>query len=382
MADKITEIEKWKIIYPFLKDLRNEYDKFDNPVQDNANKNNYETVCRIFLKPFSNDKIEHYNFCMKLLRNLGVFLEENYSLDFTHDRCNYLNYWIYSSIKKHNIQDNLINHCFDDYSELTRRSTGIRECKYHSYEENYDNPMIAIMLNIFVSKISDIREALIDNVESTYIPSHKFVCECFNIYKSRYKSQCPNKYTIRGKQKNTCDKLDAFKIAYEGFLLHDGSLDNKIPLFDNMEREYETKCKIHEKIQALVPRVAEGTDDTLSTAHLGQRRNGGPPFSAGEDEYAQRKFSLDPNGEETTGSPISSTISTAVGTVAGASSVLALLYKFTPGRKWIHSGFGGRRARIGSNLYGEGASELLYNGLESEDFSSYNQRYDIGYSPV
>ncbi|SCO65456.1 Plasmodium vivax Vir protein, putative [Plasmodium vivax] len=81
-------------------------------------------------------------------------------------------------------------------------------------------------------------------------------------------------------------------------------------------------------------------------------------------------------------SPMSSTVSTAVGTVAGASSVLALLYKFSPARRWVHSGIQGNTGRMNSNFYEDGPTDLLFDGVQGEDMSSYNTRYNIGYGSV
>ncbi|SCO65492.1 Plasmodium vivax Vir protein, putative [Plasmodium vivax] len=83
--------------------------------------------------------------------------------------------------------------------------------------------------------------------------------------------------------------------------------------------------------------------------------------------------------DENTGRSMSSTLSTAIGTMAGASSVLALLYKFSPGGNWIRSGFRGSRGRINDNLYVDRENYLFFNELQGENISSYDTRYNIGY---
>ncbi|KMZ96122.1 hypothetical protein PVNG_06265 [Plasmodium vivax North Korean] len=325
MADVKTDIEKWKINYPFLKELWTSYDKFDKTVQDDANQSKYETLCSMFLDRLNNNKVEHYNFCMKLLRNLRVFPEEISSLKFKPERCNNLNYWIYNSIKKHGIQDNLIMKCFEEYFELTSRATDMVGCNYHSYDKSYEDPMIAIMINIFNSHADDVIAALMNSDESTSRSGHQFVCECFKIYKDRNNTKCPNIYP-NGIKKNTCDELGTFKNTYEGYLLLKDSLVHKIPSFNNIESEYKNKCQLYEQQYTVATRGAEDTVDTLSTSDTGETTRLGTQLTAGANDNADRNL-LTPKGEETTGSPISSTISTAVGTMAGASSVLALLYK-------------------------------------------------------
>ncbi|SCA83607.1 hypothetical protein PVT01_000065400 [Plasmodium vivax] len=59
--------------------------------------------------------------------------------------------------------------------------------------------------------------------------------------------------------------------------------------------------------------------------------------------------------------------------------LIALLYKFSPGRNWIRSGFSGGTGRIRSNLYADQPNELFYDGFEGEVMSSYNPTYNVGY---
>ncbi|KMZ77027.1 hypothetical protein PVIIG_05224 [Plasmodium vivax India VII] len=351
MAAVITDIEKWKINvrffyffkhfnekhllnfvqhirynYPFLKDLWDSYDNFDNTVQHDEKRNNYNTVCGMILNDLTNDNTENYNFCMKILRNLSVFPENVSSLNFKPERCNNLNYWIYNSIKKHNIQDNLIMKCFEDYFELTKRATDMVECKYHSYNESYDDPMIAIKLNIFNTYVGDVKDALMNSDESTALCGQKFVCECFEIYKDRYETLCPNKYSINEKQRKTCDKLDTFRNTYVAFLLRERSLVHKIPSFDNIEIEYETKCQLYEQQKSIATRDLEDPSRNISSTYPTDKSRIGSTLTPDAVDNPDRNL-LNPKGEEITGSSMSSTISTAVGTMAGASSVLALLYK-------------------------------------------------------
>ncbi|KMZ83220.1 hypothetical protein PVBG_05190 [Plasmodium vivax Brazil I] len=271
--------------------------------------------------------MEQYNFCMRLLRNLNIYPDDIYSLYFKPERCNNLNYWIYNSKKKHDIKDDLILKCFGEYFDRTTRVPGMVDCKYHSYDESYDDPMVAIMLNIFDSNISDIQKTLSSKAIPTYTSGQKFVCECFKIYKERYNVRCLDKYSYDEKQEKTCDKLDTFRRTYELYLLRDESLVEKIPSFKNMESEYKTKCHLNEPTKLVVPGGVADTNDVTETPYVGERGRDSAPLTAGAGENEDGKLSLGANGEETTGRPISSTISTAVGTMAGASSVLALLYK-------------------------------------------------------
>ncbi|SCA83601.1 hypothetical protein PVT01_000064800 [Plasmodium vivax] len=75
-------------------------------------------------------------------------------------------------------------------------------------------------------------------------------------------------------------------------------------------------------------------------------------------------------------SSISLTVQRTLGTAAGMSSLLAVLYKFTPGRKWLHSRIGGSMGKIHANFYTDGPKELLFDGMEHNDFNSYSIGYE------
>ncbi|KMZ76837.1 hypothetical protein PVIIG_05409 [Plasmodium vivax India VII] len=253
--------------------------------------------------------MEQHNFCMKLLRNLGVFLEEHYPLNFTHDRCNSLNYWIYNSIKKHNIEDNLIEQCFDDYFSVMKHAPGMVKCDYHSYDKIYEDPIIAIMLNIFKTYIGDIKNALMNRGASTHMRALKFVCDCVKIYKNEKFKYCSNINPSDPKNQKNCDEFSAFKSAYTLYLYGQSGLVKDISSLDDIDKEYSKMCGQFEgtTVNAIAPVVSPSGDDNEDTAH---------------ETSLPKSVNV-----ETRDNPISSTVSTSLGAVAGASSVLALLYK-------------------------------------------------------
>ncbi|SCA81818.1 Plasmodium vivax Vir protein, putative [Plasmodium vivax] len=364
MVDKITDIEKWKTNYPFLKELWNSYDNFDKTVQYEENMNKYETLCDMILNRLNNDKEEHYNFFMKLVRNLGIYIEKDYSLNFKPDRCNNLNYWIYNSIKKHNIQDNLIDQCFENYFDVMNHAIVMIKCNYHSYDKIYEDPMIAIMLNIFKTYVGDVKNALMNRDASKHMLALKFVCDCVKIYKNERFKYCSYENLKNHKYQKTCDKFKSFKDTYTSFLFGQSDLIKKIPSLDNIDQEYSNMCGQFEgtTVKAIAPVASPSGEDNEDTA----------------DETSSPMTVV----VENRNNPISSTVSTSLGAVAGASSVLALLYKFTPGGNWLRSGIGGNRRRINSNLYEDGPNELLFEGFEGRDMSFYNTRYNVGYGSV
>ncbi|SCO65490.1 hypothetical protein, conserved [Plasmodium vivax] len=360
MAQILTDFDKLKTNYAFLQDVWTSYDQFDRDVESDPNNSTYDLLCRLHIGLTSDNLMKHKNFCKKLMRNLGHYSNNPESHNFTPERCNNLNYWVYNSMKKHGIPEEIINKVFGEYSHMLKNSRNtIRDCSYHSYDKSYEDPMIAITLNIFNTYINDVRDALMDRAFSTSIHGHKFVCDCVKIYKNMKNKYCSNNNPKDQKHQKTCDEFNAFNIAYRSFLFGKSGLIKEIPSLDNIDEEYSNICGGYEetyvkaRLPSLkVPLVSPSPGDTEDTTN---------------ETSSPKAFNV-----ETRDNPISSTVPTTLGAVAVASSVLALLYKFTPGGNWLRSGIGGNRRRINSNLYEDGPNELLFEGFEGRDMSSYN----------
>ncbi|CAI7724218.1 Plasmodium vivax Vir protein, putative [Plasmodium vivax] len=368
MSEYITDVAKWEN-YSFLNNVWNTYAEFDNTLDGDTNFKSYEGVCEPIVRNYGNEKSRHKDFCMKLVKNLGCYNLDTQYHNPNNDRCIILYNWIHNTKKNYKHSNEIITKCFNDYNYLMSLVPGKYICSYDSYNNVYEDPIKMNILDIFNNNMHNIIPILKGEYDADEFSPQKFVCECAKLYKEIEMEYCTKKSGMDSKRVQTCQMLNIFKTSYMEFFYKILDKKDNIPSLHDVEQEYTKKC-LSNKLE-LTPDAPTYNDDISFTSlydDMGEKKNNFP--------------SETPLNGENPGSPISSTISTAVGTMAGASSVLALLYKFTPGRKWIHSGFGGRRARIGSNLYEEGASELLYNGPESEDFSSYNQRYDIGYSPV
>ncbi|SCA83609.1 Plasmodium vivax Vir protein, putative [Plasmodium vivax] len=365
MADEITDIEKWKTNYSFLQELSTLYDIFDRDVKNDPKDSTYNLLCNQYIGLTSENVTIHKNFCKKLIRNLGHYSDNPESHNFTGERCNILNYWVYNSMKKHGIPERIIIDVFEHYSEMLNRSiNNISGCSYHSYDKIYEDPMIAIMLNIFKTYVGDVKNALMNKDASKHMRALKFVCDCVKIYKNKMFNFCSYENPNDPKHQKTCGEFKSFKVTYTSFLFGQSGLVKDISSLDDIDKEYSNMCGQFERttISAIAPVVSpsgDGNEDTV-------------------DETSS-PMAVD---VETRNNPISSTVSTSLGAVAGASSLLALLYKFSPGRNWIRSGIGGGRRRINSNLYEDGPNEFLLEGFEGRDMSSYNTRYNVGYGSV
>ncbi|CAI7724171.1 Plasmodium vivax Vir protein, putative [Plasmodium vivax] len=365
MSDDILDIAKWNEDYPFLDKVLNTYNKYDKSIQENdASKDKYDVVCNQIINDLDGDIGKHKSYCMKLIRNLGHY---SYNTDYfnpTFERCDILYNWLYHSSEREEIPYNIIEKCFEDYNGQITGMTKNYKCSYDSYKNMYLDWMKINILNIFYNNIQTLRQMLISTDNSNKTPCQNFVCECVKIYKEMYKNYCHNKVDTDPKRILTCSTLGSFKYSYKFYLSSAPRKNYKIQSLDKVEEDYLTMCQSIGPRLTLTAKVGETRSVLQSTTQERDRNLGDVPHPPTVIEEKPRNS-------------ISSTVPTALGTVAGASSILALLYKFTPGRKWIRSGLREGRGRINNNLYA-GPSELLWDGMEHNDFNSYS----IGYEAI
>ncbi|SCA60374.1 Plasmodium vivax Vir protein, putative [Plasmodium vivax] len=369
MSDNKLDISKWKEDYSFLEEFWNMYNEFDKPVEDDKNVHLYGAFCDPLMKKLGENKKEHKNICMKLVRNLGCYpLVGNPYFDPKNDRCMILQYWIYNSVKNQQISNNLITACFDDYKGHMNGIAKTPNCHYHPYEENYNDPKNMIILEIFLSNMNTVKYMLDKENYTINANLQKYICECVQIYKEMYKTYCRNKDEDQ-MRKLPCSTLNAIKTTYKAFLSNKTYKNYKIPSLDDVENEYKNNC-------------LSSKPELIITAPRDNDGSASPSLSYDRVKQTDELYSQPILNNDKTGNSMSRTVSTTVGTVAGASSIIALLYKFTPGRNWMLSGFRGGRGRISNNLHAEQPNELFYDGFESEVLSSYNPTYNVGYGSV
>ncbi|KMZ83244.1 hypothetical protein PVBG_05214 [Plasmodium vivax Brazil I] len=316
MSNEIMDIEKWKRDFPFLASVWNTIDDFDKDLNDDPKTNDYFVVCNQIIGKSEGEMEKHKGVCMKLVRNLGHYSINKEFLSHTPERCNNLNNWIYYSMKKHKIPENIIIGCFNEYYGMME---GIKEkprCSYYSYDNTYLQPKEIVELKIFLDNMHIIKETLLHKYERNQISLQKYICEYVNIYNILNSTYCPQELKDIGKHVDTCKILENFKTTYMSYLYYNLNKKEIIPSLYDVENEYKKKCV---PPQLVVPSNAplENDVDELppSTEDSGEERN---VFSSPR-----------PYNVEKPGSSMSGTVSTAVGTMAGASSIIALLYKVT-----------------------------------------------------
>ncbi|KMZ76748.1 hypothetical protein PVIIG_05606 [Plasmodium vivax India VII] len=270
---------------------------------------------------------EHNNFCMKLVRNFGHFSNNHEFLYHKTERCYDLNNWIYYSMKKYKISKEIITGCFDDYKFYMNNIGKEPLCIDYEYDNIYDDQIRIIKLKIFQSYMEIVKNIIIGNGPINN-DLQNYVCECVKIYKELKNHYCPNGDTHHINGKDTCKMLNTLKNTYMSFIYNKSQKNYKIPSLNNVEIEYLAMCPQDNNRSEL---TSESHGISSESASLNGVRDGGTvgisSHGRGINDEANLFTSSTYDNVENKGSPMSRTVSTAVGTVAGASSILALLYK-------------------------------------------------------
>ncbi|KMZ99319.1 hypothetical protein PVNG_02202 [Plasmodium vivax North Korean] len=315
MTDDILDIAKWKIEYPFLSNVSEVYDKFNNNDYGDTGRNLYDGLCDSIIKN-ANENVEKYkDNCMKLMRNLEYFSTVQKFYQLTPERCNMLYNWIYNLIDENKITEYIVNKCFKEYTDYMDTIGHVPNCSKLSYENDFEEPKKMTLLHIFEYNMKVMIDFLKDQSDTDKIPLRKFICECVNIYKHMNDTYCPKQESNK-KYKTTCLKLNLFKDSYKIFRNNISALNYYIPSLDNIDNEFSVKCPPEGPNQVINSERATFPDDT---SRMGISRDAGDYNAALAEDFR--------TPHETDDSSMKKNITTTVGTVAGASSVLALLYK-------------------------------------------------------
>ncbi|KMZ88544.1 hypothetical protein PVBG_04753 [Plasmodium vivax Brazil I] len=290
------------------------YNDFDKPVDDIGGK--YFSLCNIILQSIHVEGSENNDFCMKLMRNLGYFSDDKLIYAPTFERCNILNNWIHNYKNKKKITVDFINKCFSVYTEHMSDRGNNKICHIDAYDDIFNERIYRTLLHIFETKVNIIKDKLNGQDQEAKIPCRKFLCDCLKIYHYMNESFCHNRGYLREQHRDTCLKLSQFESTYN--LLRSGiiSTNDQIPALGGKDNE----C-FERKPSAQLKTLLNLTDQQVPRYNLGE--DSAEP-DEGLDGPRGEKFSK-PHGNED--SPMRKTITTTIGTFAGASSLLALLYR-------------------------------------------------------
>ncbi|KMZ96123.1 hypothetical protein PVNG_06266 [Plasmodium vivax North Korean] len=246
--------------YSFLSKVLTAYDEFNSNIDIYAEQNKYLSVCKLIMPRLSENEKNQENFCTKLIRNLGHYDVGTSFFDPSFDRCNILYNWIYNTIENSQIPNELINKCFEDYSDQINNMKRTPKCSYDLFISTYLEPRKITILKIFDDNIRHIIDKLNEEHSSTDSPSQKYVCECVKIYKEVEKDHCTNVIGTDNKHVKTCQMLKDFKTSYMQYIYYNRNKKYNVPSLENFEDEYKSICQKNQHISTLTATVIGNLD--------------------------------------------------------------------------------------------------------------------------
>ncbi|VUZ99393.1 PIR protein [Plasmodium vivax] len=326
-----------KEAYPFLERIWKKY-SYDEDVVESNNNVGILSLCNKDTLYENNPSDDKKNACKKLLKNFEL-LHINKRTYIDHDeRCKNLNNWIYYEINPYKLTDAIVYNILKEAQFEINKLPNDIYCKYNAVEKEVHLEKL-IKLRIFNDNTETFLSILKKESDPDYCSCQKFLEDCVNIYGVVKHLSC----SIQGKRTNSedmCNVITQFPIFY-AYLTREHTIVKKIPDLYTGIREEELNCQSTVETLEAQPSV-----DSLSDARI------------------QKTDST------------ASAVPTALGTVAGASSVLALLYKFTPAGRFLISGLRKSGGRINNGLNEGYPSELGFDGMEHNLINSYNIGYE------
>ncbi|KMZ89762.1 hypothetical protein PVMG_04592 [Plasmodium vivax Mauritania I] len=315
MTDHILDITKWKKEYPFLNEVSYVYDKFNSNEYADLNEGLYDSLCHTIIRSVNENVVKYKDVCKKLMRNLEYFTLNLIYYEISSDRCNILFHWLYNLLDKGNFTYDIIDKCFETYDDhILKKGNTNMKCFYYKDNKLYE-PTKITLLDIFDNNMNNIEKLLKTEREEIKFLCRKFVCECLKIYKYMNETYCLKSSEKSPKHTDTCLKLSLFSSSYNIFNSKLVGIDPKIPSLDNIYSE------------CLDERPLSQQEDPLGLRGKGYRsRPSGDVLTEGSTDTDRDLAVSLPQPLENGDSSMKS-ITTTIGTVAGASSLLALLYK-------------------------------------------------------
>ncbi|KMZ76969.1 hypothetical protein PVIIG_06146 [Plasmodium vivax India VII] len=226
--------------------------------------------------------------CKKLTRNLLILADKGYSADELPKICNILYIWLYFETKNKELSDENVKTIFEASNSLINLIDKNVPCPYFSFKEKLHKPEDLMELRIFNDNIETVQNILLEeSYNESYCSYQRYVNYCYNKYKPIKEAYCTQLKAREADNIDTCKELTQFEYYYS-FLTQEPKIKDNIPtLYSPINTTINIdRCKSYE------------VKETSTT------------------------FVNDQSGNTTQRS-----VNTAIGTMAGVSSVLAFLYK-------------------------------------------------------
>ncbi|GAB69595.1 hypothetical protein PCYB_003440 [Plasmodium cynomolgi strain B] len=261
--------------------------------------------------------------------------------------CVYLYHWLYKVTEGSNISDTFIGIIFKVFHENFSDLKEEHICPYYLYEykkEIYKSKDL-VKLSYLQHNVVDIMKILKNTKDKDYCYCQKYLKDCVDIYIEMMRRLCPDNEEGNDSSEIICPELIKFRVNYN-FLTKDNKIEKEIPHIDTGERELELlNCPLKGERSGLISDARPSSDAAASQALSNVK-----------------------------------TLPIALGTISGVTSILALLYKFTPLGLWINTKILGRDKLLDNIKKNE--QQFLLNTAHIRDINSGDTIYRIKYNSV
>ncbi|KMZ99260.1 hypothetical protein PVNG_02143 [Plasmodium vivax North Korean] len=275
------------ILYKFLEEILNLYDILDKPLVEKGQNEEHFNLCNSFPWLKGDNEGEYNKFCKKLLNNLLLLSNSNYGDGNFFKYCDILYMWMYFEIKEKDIPNEITKKSFNESSQMIISTLRKTPCPYLNFNEKHEEPTKLMKLRIFQHNISIFQNTLNDKKALNNCSCLKYIYECINIYKEMNSKYCLRGKVLKPHYDDTCDILHNFNINYSNYIHNKyGSTYDLPSLSGDIPIPHIIGCPLDEKDQGL---------------------------SSNNDNQSDNSIFL--------------YVPKVLGTMAGVSSLLALLYK-------------------------------------------------------
>ncbi|GAB69649.1 hypothetical protein PCYB_003980 [Plasmodium cynomolgi strain B] len=334
--------ELFETTYQFLGEILMWYGILDIIPDENDENQKILNLCDKATFFRSDNKAEYVKFCKQILNNSLQPKDSNYD-DFKDD-CNKLYIWLYFKMKKFVISDDIINKIFELPKLIENEENKNNYCPYFTFNDKKHNPENLMKLRIFNDNAATFQRMLKDNTMSNDCNLKTYIYECIGIYRYMNMEYCSVSDGTTEENRNSCEIINEFNGRYKSYIHNNEEIAHEFPelsshtslyVIDDCPVEGSYSDSFFDETEIGTSRTAGvssdlGATDEISSLNMEGGRNTDLSSLEAANNYSRDNIiSSTKVKDKNQGSSMSRIVSTTLGTVLGASSILALLYKVT-----------------------------------------------------
>ncbi|KMZ88576.1 hypothetical protein PVBG_04785 [Plasmodium vivax Brazil I] len=257
------------------------------PVVSGQDNHQIITVCDKN-ETYRTEPTEKYKtLCKNLLKNLKILSNNNHrNQDNFFTGCKNLNNWLYFEENELSVSSDIINQIFQEYKKIKEVNNHLPDCPYSAFDKGFNEKEKLINLRIFNDNSETIQGLLKNNNMSDDCSLKRYLYQCIQIYRDMNSKYCSSGSDTRDENKNSCDIISQFNNLYRSYIYKNKEITHNFP-----------------ELSSHTP------SNVIDGCSLKESKS---------DSYSD---------EAQLGTPITNGVSTALGAMAGISSLLALSYK-------------------------------------------------------